>query len=137
VILAEDIGGWLLAGMLVTAGLASALLALLALIPASRGNRSAAIFMTAPALLAAVAVTLFVIGNMIRDHVRGSDTGTLSDAFFSWLIFVGPPLLTGGIATLVIWAKCPRTRNSPPAVLRTICSRMKNANNKFLIFCLT
>ena len=40
--LAEDIGGWLLAGTLITAGIVSSLLALIALIPASRGNRLAA-----------------------------------------------------------------------------------------------
>lgn len=102
-ILAEDIGGWLAAGTLLLAGVISSLLALLALIPASKGIRSAAILLGAPAVLTTLSVTAWIIIETIRH--RGSPESSVSDMFISWLMLAGLPLLTGGIAFWVIWAK--------------------------------
>src|SRR6186997_576338 len=83
VILAENISGWLFAGTLLTAGIVSSLLALVALIPASRGNRPAAILLGAPAvLLAAAGITAWVIADTIRSPQPVSSGGAFRTRLF-------------------------------------------------------
>ena len=113
VILAEDIGGWLLAGGVLARGVVSSLLALLALIPASRGKRSIAITLLTPSLIVSTGVTIWLVTQFIGNHRHGIDVAIGSDLIGPWIFMAGPSFLTGVIAILVTWAKSGQRPLSP------------------------
>jgi hypothetical protein len=89
VILAENIGGWLLAGALLFGAIVATILAIIAAFPAKKGNRFAAIVLAAPGFL--VGVTGVVIFGY---------TAIISDRQYFWLLTALPPLIVSGLVTL-------------------------------------
>src|SRR5205809_356445 len=100
--LANDIGGGIFALLVIVAGLVSSVLALAALIPANRGKRAPAIVLFAPAIVTAATVTVGMIWQCATDRSTGSFGGRVLEWLPFWILFAGPPLLTGAIAILVL-----------------------------------
>ena len=102
---AEDIGGWLVAGIFLLGGIASAMLALVALIPAVKGKRLFTLAMIIPALLMCVLVTGWLIGayrqRSFHDHEE-----IVENYLKPWLVMALPPLATSLIAGVVLlWSR--------------------------------
>jgi hypothetical protein len=110
VMLAEDLSVWILNGMILTAGVGSSLLALVALIPASRGKRLVAFALAAPALLDGIGVSVWLLVQFLGAKHDPAYTGAISDLVGDLIFMAGPPLLTGCIAVLVILAKSASPR---------------------------
>jgi len=92
VMLAEDIGGWLLAGGLTFGAIIATILAIVAALPAKKGNRFAAIVLTVPG---------FLVG--ISGMVVFGYTAIVGDRQYFWLLTGFPPLIVSGLVTLAAW----------------------------------
>jgi hypothetical protein len=104
VLLADDIGGGILA-LLVLCGVALvSLLALGALFPAARGIKAVTLLMAAPAFIAGVSVTIWLGITYAQDNEH-ADLEFWSDVFMPWMLFAGPALGTALLAGLVLWLK--------------------------------
>jgi hypothetical protein len=102
--LAEEIGGFLILGGLLIGGIISAILALVALFPAARGNRSLAIKLILPAICVVLLSICWIGSGFIQvgfhdEHFR------VADALHMWLCVAALPLVTGFIAAFVLWTK--------------------------------
>src|ERR1043166_5919226 len=91
VMFAEDIGGWLVAGGLLLGSLATSVLALGALYPASQGKRSLTICLISPAVIVALAaINYFANAYIHRDfHDREE---IIVNYVQPWLVMGFPPL---------------------------------------------
>ena len=102
VIFAEALDGWLFAAALMFGGLAASLLALGALFPAWRGNRSLTFALAAPAIIVVLLVTLWIGYGYVTDGLR-DPSFSVSDFMMPWLFLAGPSLATSLLAILVLW----------------------------------
>jgi hypothetical protein len=103
--LAEDIGGWLVAGGLLLGSLATSVLALGALYPASRGMRSLTLVLIAPAsIMAFLAIYYFASAFIHRDfHDREE---IIVNYIQPWLLMGFPPLATSVLSGgLLLWKR--------------------------------
>ncbi len=103
--LAEDIGGWLVAGALLLGSLASSVLALGALYPASKGMRPLTLCLIAPAVITAlVAIYYFASAYIHRDFHDHEEI--VVNYVQPWLLMGFPPLatsvLSGGV---LLWKR--------------------------------
>ena len=103
-ILAENIDGGLFAAAAFLGALLTAVLALAALIPASRRDRRGTLLLAAPALLAVLLVTGGVAYGFVTDGLHDPDSSP-SDFVAPWLIFAGPPLAAAALALAVLWVR--------------------------------
>jgi hypothetical protein len=103
-ILAENFNGlgYVMLGCLVA--LLVSLVALAALVPASRGNRQATLAMAAPAFVIGVLLTLAMGYGFITAAMRDPDY-ELRDFAVPWLVIAGPPLGTSLLAVAVLWLR--------------------------------
>jgi|GEM_PF-6327817 hypothetical protein len=108
--LAEDIGGWLVAGAFLFGGLAASLIALIALFPAWRGKGLWTFVLVAPAAISAMlALWWLADGYMQVDHHNEEEI---------WLDYTQPGLIMAGIpacacllALSVLWIRKYQLRN--------------------------
>ena len=80
-IFAEALGGWLLAAGILFGGLGTAVLALVALFPASRGNRSLTLSLSAPALILGALVTFWFGYGYVTSGLHDPDFEVGHDLF--------------------------------------------------------
>ena len=93
VMLAEDIGGWLLAGGLTIGAVVATILAIVAAFPARKGNRLAATLLATPGIVIGISGTL-VFGYTV----------IVGDQQYFWLLTAFPPLIVSGLVTLAAWS---------------------------------
>src|SRR5206468_2460170 len=110
VMLAEDIGGWLLAAGALFGGLGVSVLALGALIPASKGNSSLTFILSVPAFALGLIVSAWFGYGYIKDGFHDPDSEIGHDFIVPWLLMAGPALLTSLLAVSVLWLK--KTKHS-------------------------
>ena len=101
----EAAGGWLLAAGAIFGGLGASVLALGALIPASKGNRPLTLTLSAPAFVLGVAVTAWLGYGYFKDSLHDSDFEIGHDLIMPWAVMAGPALVTGLLAMTVLWYK--------------------------------
>jgi hypothetical protein len=104
VILADSIDGGILLILVMLAGLAVSLLAILALFPAAYGKKAATLLMAAPAFFAGVAVTIWLGLTYVQsdDH---SSSEFWNACLAPWLLFAGPSFGTSLLAGLILWSR--------------------------------
>jgi hypothetical protein len=102
-ILAEDIGGWLFAALVLFGGVGAAILALGALIPAWKGNSALAIALLVPALLLGFGVSIWFGYGFITSNLHDPDLDIRQDFILPWLVMAGPSLMTGLLALAFLW----------------------------------
>ncbi len=110
-ILAEDIGGWLFAALVLFGGLGAALLAMIALIPARKGHRALALTLSVPALILGLGVTIWLGYGFMTSNLHDPDLDLWQDHVLPWLLMAGPSLATSLLAFAFLW--CRRKRRSP------------------------
>jgi hypothetical protein len=110
-ILAEALDGWLFAAAAFFGGLAASLLALVALLPAWRGNRRRTVFLTTPAFVIGLLATVWIGSGFLTDGLKDPDF-SMSDFMSPWLAMAGPSLTAGFLALLVLWFR--RKTVTPP-----------------------
>jgi hypothetical protein len=93
----DEVTGGLIAAAAFLLSLVVSVIALAALVPAWRGNRTLAIGLASPALVAVVLVTGFVVYGYLTDGLKNRDYSA-SDFVIPWVIFAGLPAITGGVA---------------------------------------
>lgn len=103
-ILAENFNGLGYAILGLFSALVASLLALAALVPASRGNRSTTLAMAAPAFVIGVLLTLAMIYGFVTAGLHDPDY-TLHDFVVPWLVFAAPPLATSVLAVSVMYLR--------------------------------
>jgi TRAP-type C4-dicarboxylate transport system permease small subunit len=107
--LAEDIGGWLVAGGLLFGGVGASLLALGALVPASRGNRSLTVLLVAPAIIVVLLTTCW-LGYGYAQTESSVHEEVMDNFVKPWFLMASLPLATSVVASMVLWfKKRPRT----------------------------
>lgn len=99
VMLAEDIGGWLLAGALIFGAIIATIMAIVAAFPAKKGNRLAATILAVPGFVVAISSTLFFVYSIVVGQSSG-----FKDAAIFWLLTAIPPLIVSGLVTLAAWS---------------------------------
>jgi hypothetical protein len=104
VILADSIDGGIFALLVLLAGLAASLLAILALFPAAHGKKAATLLMAAPAFSAGVVVTIWLASMYLKEGDSG-DLEFWSDCLAPWLLFAGPSFGTSLLAGLILWSR--------------------------------
>ena len=110
IMLAEDIGGWLLAAGALFGGLAASVLALGALIPAWKGNKLLTLTLSAPALVLGVIVSIWLGYGYLQDGLHDSDFEIGHDLIMPWAVMAGPALVTSLLAFTTLWYKRKRSR---------------------------
>jgi ABC-type dipeptide/oligopeptide/nickel transport system permease component len=102
--LAEDIGGWLVAGAFLVGALGTSILALGALVPAWRGNWPLTLALIAPAIVMFLLASCW-IGQMYfqRDHHDHDEI--IENYVQPWFMMAFPPLITALLAGSVLWFK--------------------------------
>jgi len=105
VILAEDIGGWLVAAAALFGGLAASVLALCALIPAFKRNLLLTLVLSAPALVLGIDVTVWLGYGFVSSGPPDSDFDLAHDLIMPWTMMAGPSLVTGLLAMAVVLYK--------------------------------
>ena len=103
VMLAEDIGGWLVAAAALFGGLAASVLALVALVPAFKRNLPLTLVLCAPALLLGIVVTGWLGYGFLSSGPPDSDFDFGQDLFMPWAVMAGPSLVTSLLAMTVLW----------------------------------
>jgi len=100
VMLAEDIGGWLVAGGLLFGGLGASLLALGALLPALRGNRPLTVALIAPAIIMVILTTFWLAQAYVQRE--GHDREEVIENYVRpWFFMAFLPLVTS-LAVFVV-----------------------------------
>jgi hypothetical protein len=102
VMLAEDIGGWLVAGGVLFGGLALAVLALLGLFPAVKGHRGATMTLAGPAFIMGVAVAVWLIRRYFGHAPTDPSYNPMPDFIFELIIMAGPSLAASLLAVTVL-----------------------------------
>src|SRR5437764_1260211 len=105
VMLAEDIGGWLVAAAALFGGLAASVLALGALIPAFKRNLPLTLILSAPAFILGIVVTIWLGYGFVSSGVPYSDVEIGHDLIMPWAVMAGPSLVTSLLAMAVVWCK--------------------------------
>lgn len=104
IMLAEDIGPWLVAGALLVGSLVTSILALGALYPASRGKRRLAFCLIVPAVIVALlAIYYFANAYIHRDFHNREEI--LVNYLQPWLVMGLPPLATSALAAALLLRK--------------------------------
>ena len=102
IMLAEDLTGWGIAALLFFGGAFASLLALGALVPASRGKRRLTITLIAPAIIIVILTTCYFSYiytlNKVHDHEE-----VMENYVHPWLIMAGPALVTSLLTGFVLW----------------------------------
>ena len=102
---AEDIGGWLAAGALLLGSLASSVLALGALYPASQGMKSLTVCLITPAIIVAFIAIYYFVGAYTHRSLHDREE-ILVNYIQPWLVMGFPPLITSGLSgALLIWKR--------------------------------
>ncbi len=103
IMFAEDIGGWLVAGGVLFGSWATSMLALIALVPATRGRRRLTLCLITPALIMAV-VAVCYFANMYA-HRESHDREEIFVNYIQPWFFMGlPPLATSALTTaFLLW----------------------------------
>jgi len=91
--LAEDIGGWLLAATLIFGAIVATILAIVAAFPAKNGKRFAATVLAAPGIIVGISSTLLF-----------GHTVLIGDHQYFWLLAALPPLIVSGLVTFAAWS---------------------------------
>jgi hypothetical protein len=112
-ILAEDIGGWLFAGLVLFGGLGAALLALGALVPAWKGHPSLALTLSAPGLILGLGVTIWLGYGLLTSNLHDPDIDLWQDHVLPWVVMAGPSLATSLLALGLLCYKRKRKRPEP------------------------
>jgi len=109
--LAESIDGGIFALLVILGEIAATVLALVALIPAARGNRALVVVLIAPAILMVICATCWLAQlYFAADPQERQEMG--SDALQMWLLFALPPLLAGLTSFLTV---CYRKKHQQSA----------------------
>lgn len=93
VMLAEDIGGWLLAAGLFIGAIIATILAIAAAFHAKKGNRFAATVLATPGILVGIS-SVIIFGY----------TAIAGERQYFWLLTAFPPLIVSGLVTLAAWS---------------------------------
>jgi uncharacterized membrane-anchored protein len=102
--LADDVSAGLVALFYVCGGVATAVLALIALVPASQANRLWTYILAAPALIWVILVTVCLFYQSSSDKL--DDAGESLRQFIGLLVVMaGPSLVTSLLAILALWYK--------------------------------
>lgn len=105
--LADDIDGGILVILILLVVAGTCLLGLGALIPAARGDRKLTLALSAPAFLAGILVTVWLVVGFITERMHETEIeplGTeLSYLVMPWLVMAGPPFAISLLAVLVLW----------------------------------
>jgi len=107
-ILAEDIGGWLFAALVLFGGFGAAFLAMTALIPAWKGHLALALTLSVPALILGLGVTVWLGYGFMTSNLHDPDLDVWQDHVLPWLLMAGPSLVTGALALAVLWRRRKR-----------------------------
>lgn len=99
--LAESIGGMLIAAGLLFGGLAASILALFALRPAARGDQPATLKLIAPAVIMALA-NVVLWGSACAKILSTGDFVQLLFGLLETTVWVGAPLATSLLALIVL-----------------------------------
>jgi hypothetical protein len=100
-ILAEAVGGMLIAGVLMYGGLAASVLALFALSPAARGHRSSTFKLIAPAVVVGF-VNLCLWGFWFVKIICEGHPEMLLSYSLQWFVYFTAPLGTSLLAVIVL-----------------------------------
>ncbi len=105
ILLAEDIGGWLAAGLLLLGGVASTVLALGALYPASKGMRSLVITLIAPAVIMTFLTTCYLA--QAYTHRSSHDREEILINYVQpWFFMAFPPLAASVlVGSILVWKR--------------------------------
>ena len=105
IMLAEDLGGWLLAGSVLFGGLGFSVLALGALIPAWKGDRVFTLLLAAPAFVLGVIVTGWLVHGYVGRAPADPSYNPTPDFVMDWIFMAAPALVTSLLAVTVLWNK--------------------------------
>ena len=108
--LADSIDGGILAFLFVCGGLATSLVALVALVPASQGNRRLTLILIAPASICGLLFTVYFACGYVKDGLH-DPSYELSDFILPWAFMAGPALVTSLIAIFVVWLKRTKAKS--------------------------
>ena len=111
-ILAEDIGGWLFAALVLFGGLGAAVLALGALIPAWKGKSALCLALSGPAVVLGIGVTVWLGYGFISSTMHDPELDIRQDLLLPWLLMAGPSTVTSVLALVVLWYA--RKRSAQP-----------------------
>jgi len=98
VMLAEDIGGWLLASALFFGAIIGTILAIVAAFPAKKGNRLAATILATPGLLVGISSILVCGYAAVTNRLI-----EIKDGLIFWLAITFLPLIVSGLVMLAAW----------------------------------
>ena len=105
IMLAEDIGGWLVAGAIMLGSLVSSLLALGALYTAYHGKGTLTVCLLAPAVVMAILAVWYFADAYIHREFHDREE-IMSNYIQPWLVMGFPPLATSLLAGgLLVWRK--------------------------------
>ena len=107
--LAEDIGGWLFALLVMAGGLVASVVALIALVPAFRGHWQLAIALSVPAVAVGLLVAAWMVYSFFSSgSMRDPEADVVHDFFMPWAVMGGPALVTGMLGMTVAMVKRKR-----------------------------
>jgi hypothetical protein len=108
IMLAEDIGGWLVAGALMLGSIITSLLALGALYPAYRGMGILTVCLIAPAVVMALLVVYYFADAYVHREFHDQEE-IMVNYIQPWLVMGLPPLATSLLSGgLLVFRKCSR-----------------------------
>ncbi len=112
IMLAEEIGGWLIAAGALFGGAGMSALALIALIPASKGKSLLTLLLSAPAFILGVLVTIWLGYGYFSysQHQVGFEIG--SDLVRPWVFMAAPSLVTSLLAWIILWFNRYKTHDA-------------------------
>jgi hypothetical protein len=107
VILASEGEGMFIAAILLFGGYAASLLALAALVPALRGNRTSTYKMIAPAVIVTLVFMVLVVGGFVEAlynsyYNNGKLLDRLLDLLMGLVFYASAPLITSVLAFIVL-----------------------------------
>ncbi len=114
VMFAEDIGGWLAAGLFLFGGLGASALALVAIIPARKGKGVFTALLVLPAVAMAIIATYW-LGQAFFEGGSHEEDATMGDFIEPWLLMGFPSFFTSLLAGAVFFIKkrTGKTQTSP------------------------
>ena len=107
--LAEDIGGWLLAGAFLLGSLFTSALALIALAPAFKGMRALTLCLLVPAITMVLVVSCYLANTYFRRDSHNRDE-IVENYVEPWFIMGFPPLATTALTGAVLIRKRRKLR---------------------------
>ena len=103
VMLAEDVGPWILTMMYIVVEIAACLLALAAFFPARLGKQALALSLVVPAFVCGVYQTIELAIFYIK-YERPDPGSEIGDFLMPWFFLAVPPLMVSVIVGFIIWA---------------------------------